>query len=108
MTERFATDDRIRVAPHAVSDRRGTVTFNITESSVFGSVLTPREAVYGKYAAGGTWIVERVEIPAARLDDLVDERVSLLKIDVQGNEAAVLRGTERVLKQTNASIDLVI
>ena len=41
-------------------------------------------------------------MPTARLDDLVDAPVSVLKIDVQGNEAALLRGAERTLLQARA------
>lgn len=39
-------------------------------------------------------------VPGARLDDLVDEDVAVIKIDVEGMEPAVLRGAERVLRRS--------
>ena len=74
---------------------------NVTENSVFASVLTPHDAIAAEYVAG-TRVTDVVEVPTARLDDLVDEPVSVLKIDVQGNEAALLRGAERTLRCTRA------
>lgn len=45
---------------------------------------------------------ERIEVDAARLDDVLDEpdrsRVSLIKIDTQGSEAEVLRGARETLR----------
>jgi FkbM family methyltransferase len=97
---RFRSDARVRVDNRAMTDSAGTVTFNLTEDSVFGSVLTPRD-LEAEYQGGAT-VTAQAEVPAARLDDIVDEPVSLLKIDVQGNEPAVLRGASRVLNQTRA------
>jgi len=39
----------------------------------------------------------RYDVPQRRLDDLVSDDVSVLKIDVEGAEVGVLRGCERVL-----------
>lgn len=40
------------------------------------------------------------EIPAKRLDDVVgNEKVGLIKVDVEGNELSVLKGAERILER---------
>jgi len=50
-----------------------------------------RDAVFTKNG------VEPIEVPLARLDDLV-ERADLVKIDVQGAELSVLDGAKRLLQ----------
>jgi hypothetical protein len=45
-----------------------------------------------------------IEVPTRRLDDVVDEhgwtgRISVLKIDAEGAEPAVVEGAERVLRE---------
>jgi FkbM family methyltransferase len=101
LAARFAGDSRVRVDAHAITSSSGTTAINVTENSVFASVLAPRDAIAAEYTAG-TFVKDVVEVPAARLDDLVHEPVSVLKIDVQGSEAALLRGAERTLAQALA------
>ena len=101
LAARFAGDRRVRVDARAITSAPGTTTINVTENSVFASVLAPRDAIASEYTAG-TLVTDVVEVPTACLDDLVDEPVSILKIDVQGNEAALLRGAERTLGRARA------
>lgn len=98
---RFRGDARVRVDAHAIWDAAGVATINLTENRVFSSVLTPRKMLHDEYA-NGTAVIGTTEVPTARLDDLVNEPVALLKIDVQGAEAAVLRGAEKTLSRTRA------
>lgn len=42
---------------------------------------------------------DHVQVTAARLDDLVEDPVALVKIDVEGAELDVLRGMDRLLRQ---------
>lgn len=42
-------------------------------------------------------VAESVPVETARLDDLIHERIDLIKLDVQGAELDVLRGAERLL-----------
>jgi FkbM family methyltransferase len=72
----------VRNVNAAVSDRSGTVTIARARSS-------DRASVYGSG--------ERVELPAVTVDDYVREqgvdRVDVLKIDTEGHEEAILRGS---------------
>ena len=102
LRRRFDGDARVRVDDHAVSDERGTATLNVTANSVFTSLLEPGATLERVYADAGTAVTERTEVPTARLDDLVDEPVSVLKIDVQGAEAKLLRGATGTLARTRA------
>lgn len=45
-------------------------------------------------------------VEAARLDDLIDEPVALLKIDVEGHEISVLQGAERLVRQSRPAMVL--
>jgi FkbM family methyltransferase len=102
LARRFAGDPQVRVDTHAVSDRAGTATLNVTRNSVFSSLLEPGVTLERAYADAGTAVSERASVATARLDDLVRERVSVLKIDVQGAEAKLLRGAGETLARTRA------
>jgi hypothetical protein len=45
-----------------------------------------------------------ITIPLVRMDDVVKQKVDLLKIDVEGAEVAALRGAENVLSNCSAVI----
>jgi FkbM family methyltransferase len=102
LRQRFAGDTRVRIDMHAVSDEEGTAVLNVTQNSVFTSLLEPGATLETAYTDAGTMLSERTSVPTARLDDLVDEPISLMKIDVQGNEAKLLRGADRTLANTRA------
>jgi FkbM family methyltransferase len=86
-------DPRVRVFPYALSDRAGSSTFNHVLSNPGYSGLVRRR--YDRPHEDDTTIV----VETARLDDLVvaDDRVRLIKIDVEGAELLVLRGAEGVI-----------
>lgn len=88
----------------ALGDSCGRATLHVTESSDFASVLQPRDSFLSEHYGGGARIVADKEVELRTLDSLVPDgkRVSLLKIDVQGFERAVLAGAGRVLKNTVA------
>ena len=48
-------------------------------------------------AGGATASVEAVQVGVERLDDVIDTGASVLKLDVEGFEASVLRGAQRLL-----------
>jgi FkbM family methyltransferase len=77
----------------AVSDVSGTADFTIVDNMPVLSGLAPREWPHNE--------LQRtvVQVPTVRLDDVLTERVDVLKIDVEGAEAAVLRGAHRVLSE---------
>jgi FkbM family methyltransferase len=101
LARRFAADGNVRVHAVAASDRVGTATLNVTDSSKLTSLHSPAE-VLSEY--GGSAVIQRPTVATSTIDTLVDEDVRLLKIDVQGHEAAALRGAEKTLRRTAAAI----
>lgn len=78
--------DRIEIIAKAVSDFSGQLTFDAGP---------PEQTGWGGISGAGA-----LSIPCVRLDDLIgDESVDLMKIDVEGAEALVLRGAERTLSR---------
>ena len=77
----------------AVSDRAGTADFTIVDNMPVLSGLAPRDWPHLE--------LQRtvVQVPTVRLDDMLTNRVDVLKIDVEGAEAAVLGGASRVLAE---------
>jgi FkbM family methyltransferase len=105
LADRFAGHPNVTIVPRAISDTTGWSTFHRTRASVFASLLAPTPALHDLYAlpGGPTDVLETFEVETVTLDDLVGERpVSVLKLDVQGGELAVLRGGQRVLEHTAA------
>ena len=56
---------------------------------------------FGKGSLGSHFHADRISVPARTLDDLLNEkrigRVDLIKVDVEGSEAAVFQGAEKLL-----------
>jgi len=71
----------------ALSDQPGEAVLRIPPDDGRAS-LEPHNAVAG----------DRLTVPVARLDELVEQPVGFMKIDVEGHELAVLRGAERILR----------
>lgn len=106
---RFADRPNVTVVPHAVAAEKGTATFHRLQSSVFSSLLPPREALSELYPESPVAVTETVEVPTSTLDELVgDRRVSVLKLDVQGGELAVLAGASRTLARTEAVLAEIV
>lgn len=89
------------VAPRiALSDKNGTASFNIAQADTSSSLLAPTDSFVSDTPQ--VKVSEVIEVPTGRLDDLEDLGFepgrTLLKLDVQGGEAKVLRGAERSLK----------
>ena len=91
-----------RAASLAVGDKAGVTELHITRDTTGASVLPPREEMQD--LIGGNWAVNpQIEVPMTTLDALLNDvpEISLLKIDVQGFEKAVLAGAARPCKRTN-------
>ena len=78
----------VQVINAAASDAIGQVTISLVDNQVGGTGMAD----------------EQVTVPAIRIDDLWDQSrpFGLLKIDVEGFEAKVLRGGARILAQRPA------
>jgi FkbM family methyltransferase len=82
--------ERVEVVPAAASDHEGTVRLD----------LSPANSGDHRVRTGRAHedAVESVEVPARTLDSIVEDpdRVGLVWVDVQGHEAHVLAGAERL------------
>ncbi len=97
LAARFRDNDRVVCLPLAASDVTGAVTFHLVERSGTSSLLAPRQDDPRLNKAGV------IDVPASRLDDLVELRglqVDCLWIDAQGAELRVLAGAAETLKRT--------
>jgi len=101
LRERFAGDERVTIDGHALSDEAGMATLEVSEWSVFSSLRPAHPDVMDLYPPG-TEVIDEIEVPTARLDDLIDEPVRILKIDVQGHELPVLQAATETLQHTDA------
>lgn len=93
-------DPRWTVQRAAVGAEEGTLTMNVSGNSVSSSVLPMLERHAS--AAPSAQYVAQEDVPATTVDDIVraqdlDPERTLLKIDVQGYEKAVLDGASKTL-----------
>jgi FkbM family methyltransferase len=96
--------DRVDLYRIALGATTGPTTLNIAERDDSSSLLAQK---LQRQEFPGTGDVTTVEVRLARLDDALTKpivRPALLKLDVQGYEAAVLRGATRTL----AKIDEIL
>jgi FkbM family methyltransferase len=105
LSDRAENDPRWTAERAAVSHTAGTLTVNVAGNSVSSSVLPMLERHTA--AAPESRYVATEEVPATTVDDLVARHglvpeVTLLKIDVQGYERAVLDGAAATLGQFRA------
>jgi FkbM family methyltransferase len=95
--------DRITIVPKAMAAQSGSATLHITAHDHNSSLRAPRAEMVSTYHDIGWAVREDIEVPTTSLDDLVGDRaVSVLKLDVQGGELAVLQGGRQALGKTSA------
>lgn len=90
------------VVEAAVTDTRGSGTLNITRHSHNVSLAKPRSQEMDSLYGGGYEVRDRIVVETRTLDDITAglPAISLLKIDVQGFERAVLEGAPQALAKT--------
>lgn len=91
-----------RVHGVAVGDANGEADFRITDFTPASSLLPLSTRLRTEYPQVGA---ERfVRVPVRRLDDLFPSPIphSVVKLDVQGMEAAAIRGGQHVLRAADA------
>ena len=87
LAARWAGDPRVRTYQAAVGEAAGTIPFFDNPLAPFGSNALTLEREHAGF-----------EVECVRLDDLI-ERCTLVKVDVEGFECAVLRGAARLIAQ---------
>jgi FkbM family methyltransferase len=87
----------------ALGSNRGSGVLHITKSSDFSSLLDPNhQMIDANYAHGSSAVVTEKTVEVIPLDDLLppDEKIDLMKLDVQGFEREVLAGAASALRRT--------
>ena len=96
LSRRFAADDAITCYNQALGDKCSTAAFHLTPDTVSSSLLEETDE-------GLRQSREVVTVPVITLDAWADgrtiQRPALLKLDLEGNELAALRGAEKLLTQ---------
>jgi FkbM family methyltransferase len=101
LKETFAADPRVELHNVAIGEGEGTSKLKITRDTTGASLLQPKEQM--RELIGSNWTVtSEVEVAMTTLDRLLGDlpEISLLKIDVQGYEKAVLAGAGQTLAKT--------
>jgi FkbM family methyltransferase len=98
---RFGQDPRIELHNLAIGAEENTVRLKLTRDTTGASLLQPKEEM--RDLIGSNWTVtSEAEVRMTTLDRLLANvpEISLLKIDVQGYEQAVLDGAVETLRRT--------
>ncbi len=91
-----------------MSDKKGTFDFFVPASNEAASMVANEDSFYRKrYNATGNYTgqtnIEKVQCKVTTVDDFVAENdlkgIDFIKIDVEGNEKAVLAGAEQTVKR---------
>jgi FkbM family methyltransferase len=96
LTRNTAASPAVRPHRLALADQAGRVAFHANRSHYTNSLLPPAGAAERYVGPGLMEPVCQLEVDAVRLDDFCRDqridRIDVLKIDVQGGEALVLKG----------------
>ena len=101
LKKKFGNNGRVQLHKVAIGERDSVETLKITRDATGASLLQPREEM--RAVIGSNWTVtSEIEVKVTTLDRLLVDlpEVSLLKVDVQGYEKAVLAGARQTLTKT--------
>ena len=101
LEKKFGGKRRVELHNVAIGERESVEKLKVTRDTTGASLLRPREEM--RAVVGSNWtIASEVEVKMTTLDRLLGNlpEVSLLKIDVQGYEQAVLAGAKQTLAKT--------
>jgi len=101
LREKFGGNRRVELHNLAIGERESVEKLKLTRDTTGASLLQPREEM--RAVIGSNWrVASEVEVKMTTLDRLLVDHseVSLLKIDVQGYEKAVLSGAKQTLAKT--------
>jgi FkbM family methyltransferase len=82
------------VIDKAVSDKNG-----IAKCYVSKDESGEHSLVHGR-----EHIKDTIDVEVAKLDDIIKDKIGLIKIDTEGNEIAVLKGAERIIKSNSLKL----
>jgi FkbM family methyltransferase len=98
---RIGSTAGVTIVEAAVGDSVGRATLHVTAHDHNASLSSPRSREMDAFYGSGYAVTERVTVDSTTLDEITRElgEVSLLKIDVQGTERAVLEGAGETLRR---------
>lgn len=94
--ERHRVLERVEIHAQAVGGISGQQMFNLYENDVVSGFGFAPEI----FSPGA--LVEKILVEVVTLDESLDMRVDIIKVDVEGFEPAVLRGADRLLAGSDA------
>ena len=97
----FRFDRRVRIHNQALSDHAGTTTLRLPLHH--GHAVTGLASIEPDNELRGL-PVSTLDVALCRLDDLGFRDVGFIKLDVEGHEVAVLRGAERLLRESRRNL----
>lgn len=97
----FRLDRRVTIHRVALSDQAGTATLRLPLHD--GHTVTGLASIDPANALRGL-SVTTIEVPMRRLDEYGLRDVGFIKLDVEGHEAAVLRGAADVLRESQPNL----
>lgn len=107
MNDKFASDQKIRIIPKAVADNEGERMFYVNEFDPTNS-LFPRPRTERRYyprTAGNKGIIK---VDVITLDKFVAsekiDKMTVLKLDIQGGEMMALKGANSLLREQRVSL----
>lgn len=105
---KFSRRSNVKLHKFALSDQSGPASFTLTKSSQSNSLLRPNlepAIAISQHAPAGIIEILTNTIDAVSVAECV-ERITLLKIDVQGAQYEVLKGATRMLSENR--IDVIV
>jgi FkbM family methyltransferase len=95
----------IRVFPFAVSDKDGREDFVYVDVCPGGSFLKNRMPPYADPRG-----CDKCYVQTKKLDDLIspEEKITLIKMDIEGGETDALRGAEKIIKRHKPCLAIAI
>jgi len=96
LQKRYGDDDSITLYNYAIGNEKGTMKLNVTRSTPGSSLLEPTEDYQSMWE--GSVVEETVDVETRQLDEVLDEKVDILKLDLQGYEYFALQGATRLLQ----------
>lgn len=106
LRNRFRTAPQVTVIDSALAAGRGTAPFHRLQHPAGSSLLRPRPEITKEFERNSWNVIGEIPVTTLGYDELVasEQEVSILKLDIQGAEKAVLLNSESGLKKTKAVI----
>jgi FkbM family methyltransferase len=107
LVSRFAGNSRIHLVNAAVSSQTGEAVFHVNGLPETNSLL-PRPSSGRQYFPSAAATEQKISVPTITLDDFRERQKlavpQILKMDIQGNELAALKGAEKTVSSGEVAL----